>query len=367
MLTTFAPCIKEDIRLKSVATERKYKGVDSVATIKTQPYTQISFNPSNSRINRFWRSYSIFLAEQSNRVKETCEELIQRRQLRSHGDAPFGLYIADWLSEPFWPTLTEDWLDQLTQGYIYLYLYGLFVDDFNDSSILPNRDSMPSAAHAHLLRATLLMSASCCQPLTYLRQFEILQTRFLSGDGEDMDYYHSCKTPEAPAWEYYILKCSLPKAILFVLRDRTENSHACDLLASAYDAAALGFCLIDDVTDWENDFINGRTTYPIAKAFTQRNGSFIDDGILREDVVGLLGKALYRSGAIKDNLVLAIPHLEKSQSLFEKVGAKSWASLTHRTSHNAKHICQILENWPLEDSGDICRIDRLIRESFATS
>lgn len=363
MLTTFAPCIKE----KSVATERKYEGVDSVATFKTQPYTQVSFSSSNSRISRFWRSYSIFLAEQSIRIKETCEELIQRRKLRSHSDAPFGLYIADWLSEPFWPTLTEEWLDQLTQGYIYLYLYGLFVDDFNDSSGLPNRDYMPASAHAHLLRATLLLSAGCHQPLIYLRQFETLHTRFLSGDVADMDYYHSCKTLKAPPWEYYILKCSLPKAILYVLRDRTENSHTCDLLESAYDAAALGFCLIDDVTDWENDFINGRTTYPIAKAFTQRNGSFIDDGILWEDAVGLLGKALYRSGAIKDNLVLAIPHLEKSQSLFEKVGAKSWASLTYRTSQNAKHVCQVLKNWSWADSEDICRIDRLIHESFATS
>jgi hypothetical protein len=181
-----------------------------------------------------------------------------------------------------------------------------------------------------------------------------------------MDYYHSCKTLEAPAWEYYILKCSLPKATLFVLRDRTENSHACDLLESAYDAASLGFCLIDDVTDWKIDFINGRTTYPIAKAFTQCNGS-IADGIMRKDAVGLLGKALYCSGAIKDNLVLAIPHLEKSQSLFEKVGAKSWASLTHRTSQNAKHICQVLEHWSLDDSVDIRQIDQLIRKSFATS
>lgn len=366
MLTTFAPCIKEDIRLKSVATERKYEGVDSLTTIKTQPYTQIAFNPLNSRISRFWHSYSIFLAEQSNRVKETCEELIQRRKLRSHGDAPFGLYIADWLSEPFGLTLTEDWLDQLTQGYVYLYLYGLFVDDFNDSSILLKRDCMPSAAYAHLLRATFLLSASCHQPLTYLRQFETLHTRFLSGDGEDMDYYHSCKTLEAPAWEYYMLKCSLPKAILYVLRDRTENSHVCDLLESAYDAASLGFCLIDDVTDWEIDFTNGRTTYPIAKAFTQCNGS-IADGTLRKDAVGLLGKVIYRSGAVKDNFILAIPFLEKSQSLFEKVGANSWASLTYRTSQNAKHICQVLENWPLEDSEDICRINQLIRESFATS
>ncbi len=282
-------------------------------------------------------------------------------QLRLPGDSLFrqmpekmkgNFYVSyPYLFSQFYPSVRRTDIEMLTLAgnlyFSYLLIWDELIDCDTKSSSLPILHLLHERALEILIRIFPLESF-------FWNEFGKSRSEFLSVPAFEKELFDLCLKGQSPDERRLMSisrnKSAFAKCATAGLRALAGLSGGTDPLAETQDGFHAGLQLLDDLEDWKEDFLKRRPSYLLSSALSDvRLRRAMDER--PQDVIGLLGRYIYYSGAAEKLIAAAKVSFENSLLSCERHDVPLWKELVKSNLLKAEVLekdCSEMKKWLLE-------------------
>lgn len=287
-------------------------------------------------------------------------EHYMRKVKRGDGHPMLGEY-APWLIANLAGISDQQPIEELMMPWLNIYTYIIFIDDAIDQQEMKDRELLLIAAGLLLERGLTKLSSLSFNTKNLLAQIDRYFTQTaIAAISELRKHRFSIKSYSDEELRRLGRKVAVLKLCAVYICSRRPVKNVGALNLKVIDALSTGIQILDDITDWEEDWHTGNYTFPLTLAFKKLHIMGIARALnprkLRADEVLI---AMVITGALAESLNRSTEFLEFTLSQVQdkvKHDSPAWKFLDG-VVHNTEWFKSIVEGSRLvfEEERSVCR------------